>query len=277
MATSGIHQRFSIPTPASTSGSRSASPSSGSESPRASLAPTAAPPPTAPSTSALAGVVRPAGPRALTAADRLPATSDLGGKGRSFNAIKNKLREVLFGASAERKGTAPHGTAGRTVQQHNARQITNMANADAISLTNAKGHRLDGHFFSPRTSGTKGLPDLTKPVVLLLTGSGGCAEEQGMGIAAEHSLRHDVNVMSVNYRGYGTSQGKPTEKGLYQDAQAMYGELLNMGFRPENIVVHGFSMGAAVAAQLHSACDQAGVQLKGVVYDRPMTSTKDAA
>ena len=91
-----------------------------------------------------------------------------------------------------------------------------------------------------------------------------------------YSHQLGFNVMSINYRGYGTSEGQPTEKGLYQDAQATYGKLFEMGFTPEQIIVHGYSMGAAVAGQLHKAADAAGVPLNGVVYDRPMVSTRDA-
>ena len=49
------------------------------------------------------------------------------------------------------------------------------------------------------------MPDTGKPVVLLLTGSGGTAEEYGYDLGKMYSEELDVNVMGVNYRGFGAS------------------------------------------------------------------------
>ncbi len=85
------------------------------------------------------------------------------------------------------------------------------------------------------------------PLVIYLHGNGGNIGDYldeasvlvGMGL----------DVLLVEYRGYGESAGSPSEKGFYLDAQAAYdwaaGELA-----PPRVVVFGRSLGTAVAADL---------------------------
>jgi fermentation-respiration switch protein FrsA (DUF1100 family) len=60
------------------------------------------------------------------------------------------------------------------------------------------------------------------------------------------------SIVIIDYRGYGKSEGTPTEAGLYADAQAAYEYLLSLGYRPGQIIVHGESLGTAVAVNLAS-------------------------
>ncbi len=58
-------------------------------------------------------------------------------------------------------------------------------------------------------------------------------------------------VLLVDYRGYGTSTGKPSESGTYADAQAAWRWLITQrGLQAADIVVVGESLGGAVAAEL---------------------------
>jgi fermentation-respiration switch protein FrsA (DUF1100 family) len=59
-----------------------------------------------------------------------------------------------------------------------------------------------------------------------------------------------VNVLAYDYRGYGRSQGKPSEAGTYLDAQAAYAWLRNRGFAAGHILAYGESLGGAIAAEL---------------------------
>ena len=62
-----------------------------------------------------------------------------------------------------------------------------------------------------------------------------------------------LSVFIFDYRGYGRSQGKPTEEGLYLDAQAAYKYLIEkQNLKEESIVVYGKSIGANVAVELCS-------------------------
>jgi fermentation-respiration switch protein FrsA (DUF1100 family) len=59
-------------------------------------------------------------------------------------------------------------------------------------------------------------------------------------------------VLIVDYRGYGKSEGEPSESNLYEDAEAAYEWLLAQGRKPKRIVLYGESLGTAVATDLAS-------------------------
>ena len=62
-----------------------------------------------------------------------------------------------------------------------------------------------------------------------------------------------VNILAVDYRGYGKSEGKPDEAGVYRDADAAYDYLVKQRhFRAEDIIIYGHSLGGAVAVNLAS-------------------------
>ena len=92
------------------------------------------------------------------------------------------------------------------------------------------------------------------------------------GNAANISNRADVykflqstpaNVLAVEYRGYGRSEGKPSEAGLYLDAEAGYEYLVNAtGVAPHQIIAFGQSLGTAVAAHLAAKREVGGVLLE---------------
>ena len=54
-------------------------------------------------------------------------------------------------------------------------------------------------------------------------------------------------VMTIDYRGYGMSGGKPTESGMYADAEAAIEWLKSNGLTGDRLVVYGFSLGTSVA------------------------------
>lgn len=64
---------------------------------------------------------------------------------------------------------------------------------------------------------------------------------------------HDMNlsVLIFDYRGYGNSEGKPSEDGTYLDAEAAWDYLVRVKQKkPEKVVLFGRSLGAAVAAEI---------------------------
>jgi fermentation-respiration switch protein FrsA (DUF1100 family) len=59
------------------------------------------------------------------------------------------------------------------------------------------------------------------------------------------------NVLALEYRGYGHSEGKPGEPGIYRDADAAYQYLVNVKhIDPATVISFGQSLGTAVAAHL---------------------------
>ncbi len=89
------------------------------------------------------------------------------------------------------------------------------------------------------------------PTVIFFYGNGAYAA----GMAAEFTnfRRLGLNVLLVEYPGYGMSEGKPSEQRFYQAADAAYAYLQS---QPDidrgRIVAAGWSMGAAVAIDLAS-------------------------
>jgi len=85
--------------------------------------------------------------------------------------------------------------------------------------------------------------------------------------------RTGVNVLLVSYRGYGKSEGKPGEQGLYKDAEAAYEYLVDTKqYAPQDIYLLGRSIGSAVA--IHLAQDR---KSGGLILITPITSGKEIA
>ncbi len=75
--------------------------------------------------------------------------------------------------------------------------------------------------------------------------------------------RLGLSVFLFDYRGYGRSQGRPSEEGLYQDAQGAHDYLTRTKMiRPERIILFGRSLGAAVAGELAAQKPAVGLILE---------------
>ncbi|MXY24376.1 MAG: alpha/beta hydrolase [Acidobacteria bacterium] len=59
-----------------------------------------------------------------------------------------------------------------------------------------------------------------------------------------------VDVVLVDYRGYGRSEGAPDEEGIYRDGLAIYDAVVARSVRAEDIVLFGRSLGGAVAIEV---------------------------
>jgi len=68
---------------------------------------------------------------------------------------------------------------------------------------------------------------------------------------AQRLARSGVNVLLLSYRGYGRSEGSPSEYGVYRDGRAALQHAVDhLGFAPENIFLLGRSLGSAVAIDM---------------------------
>jgi len=54
---------------------------------------------------------------------------------------------------------------------------------------------------------------------------------------------HNYGVLMIDYRGYGMSEGSPTEQGLIEDADAGIDWLIEKGLTGDRCVYYGFSLG----------------------------------
>jgi hypothetical protein len=88
-------------------------------------------------------------------------------------------------------------------------------------------------------------------------------------------LLHDMNmnIFIIDYRGYGNSQGRPSEQGLYSDAKAAYDYLVNnLNIKTAEIIVYGESLGAAVA--VHLACE---AKVAALILEGAFSKSRDLA
>lgn len=80
--------------------------------------------------------------------------------------------------------------------------------------------------------------------------------------------RIHCNIVSYDYSGYGASSGKPSEKNLYADAEAVWASLSERyNIAPERVILYGQSIGTVATVDLASKH-----QVAGVVLHSPLTS-----
>jgi uncharacterized protein len=81
------------------------------------------------------------------------------------------------------------------------------------------------------------------------------------------------NILALEYRGYGHSEGKPSEAGLYLDADAAYQYLTDTKrIDPRSIVSFGQSLGTTVATDL-----AARRKVGALILEAPLPSASRAA
>jgi pimeloyl-ACP methyl ester carboxylesterase len=83
------------------------------------------------------------------------------------------------------------------------------------------------------------------------------------------------NVLAFDYRGFGDSPGTPTEHGLYADALVAYRYLVHQLFvSADRIILSGRSLGAAVAVELATQVDTAGLLLLAPIDSVPRVGAR---
>lgn len=66
-------------------------------------------------------------------------------------------------------------------------------------------------------------------------------------------LNWGYNILVTDYRSFGKSTGMLNgETNMYSDADKIYDYAINLGYRPENIILYGYSMGTSLAGYLAS-------------------------
>jgi len=114
---------------------------------------------------------------------------------------------------------------------------------EAVEFESSDGLMLQG-WFVPRASDAPG----KERVVLFFHGNTGNISDCIETLQMFHQL--GLSTFIFDYRGYGLSQGSPTEQGTYDDAEAAWIYLLrDRGIKAEDVVVLGRSLGAAIASQ----------------------------
>jgi fermentation-respiration switch protein FrsA (DUF1100 family) len=109
-----------------------------------------------------------------------------------------------------------------------------------------------------------------RPLILYFHGNAG-----GIDLRVErfHAIaKAGMGLIAIEYRGYASSTGSPSERGLKLDGEAAYAAAIASGVAPERIVPLGESLGSGVAVWL-----AASRKVGALVLDSPYSSIADVA
>ena len=105
--------------------------------------------------------------------------------------------------------------------------------------------------------------------ILFLHGNAGSLENR------IHKINHfkdmNINFLIIAWRGFSGNAGKPTEKGLYEDARSAVRWLNAEGIDVKNIIIYGESLGTGVAVEIAQ-----NRSFAGIILESPFTSMIDA-
>jgi len=131
---------------------------------------------------------------------------------------------------------------------------------EKVTLKTADGLLLSGWYIPAEDS---------EFTVLFCHGNGGNMMHRLDSINIFYNLGLDCFIF--DYRGYGNSEGKPSEEGTYLDVRAAYKWLTEeKKVSPDDIIIFGRSLGGSIAAQLASR-----VEAKALVVESSFTSYVD--
>ncbi len=134
--------------------------------------------------------------------------------------------------------------------------------AEEVWLTAADGPRLHAWFFAADKGSAR-----ARFALLFCHGNGGNLTSRPGYYRA--ILETGVNLLTFDYRGYGRSDGEPSEHGTYADAQAAYQWLRTRGFAPEQILVWGESLGGGIASHVAATLPVGGLALQSTFTSIP--------
>jgi fermentation-respiration switch protein FrsA (DUF1100 family) len=147
-----------------------------------------------------------------------------------------------------------------------------VAGVEDCWLVTPDGVKIHGWFSEPRRKTNGALITVpADPVLLWFHGNGGNITDRYdmMRMLVQIPAR----VFIIDYRGYGKSEGSPSEAGLYKDGQAAWDYLtVTRKVRSDRLVIFGESLGGAVAIEL-----AARVEPAGLIVQSSFTSIADMA
>lgn len=131
----------------------------------------------------------------------------------------------------------------------------------AAALTTKDGLHLQGHWRAPEAG---------KPTIVYFHGNGGSLA--GSTRETQGFTGSGYGVLLVEYRGYGSNPGAPSEQGLYQDGRAAMAFLAARDIAPARTIIVGHSLGTGTATEMARQFAPAALILLA-----PFTSLPDAA
>ena len=102
-----------------------------------------------------------------------------------------------------------------------------------------------------------------KPTILFFHGNAATrAVPFRVQYCSTYATRLNANVLAIDYRGFGDSEGSPSEIGLIADARAAWDWTVRHGARPEDILLVGVSLGTGVISGLGAQLAKEGKSSK---------------
>lgn len=135
-------------------------------------------------------------------------------------------------------------------------------NVSDVFIETSDGVKIHSLFFKHNAS---------KKVVLFFHGNAGNLYQRYENALALN--KKGINILLVDYRGYGRSTGEATEAGIYLDGEAAYHYLtITKSFKSTDITILGRSIGSTVAMEISQ-----NKSLGGIVLISPLSTGKEMA
>ncbi|MCB1721618.1 MAG: alpha/beta hydrolase [Alphaproteobacteria bacterium] len=108
------------------------------------------------------------------------------------------------------------------------------------------------------------------PVILFFHGNAGNISNRLFKIS--DYIEAGYGVLMAEYRGYGGNPSTPSEEGLYADARAYFSWLNAHGYKDEDLILYGESLGSGVATEM-----AAQRKVKALILEAPFARLSDPA
>ena len=157
---------------------------------------------------------------------------------------------------------------------YNTKNLGNDINVEQITINN----RLNGFIYR----GSNGEGELHNKYVIFYSGSGSSNTSQIRNIIRWY-VERGASVVGVDYGGFGSSgkqvsSGKIRQNDIYSDAQEIYNYVKKtLNIRKSDIIIHGYSLGGAVAAHVAANVSDGEDRLCGLILQSSIKNTRNAA
>lgn len=130
-----------------------------------------------------------------------------------------------------------------------------------ITVTTSDGLALKAWFVEPSRN---------MPVIVFFHGNAGNISHRLYKVSDYANAGY--GVLMAEYRGYGGNSSAPTEEGLYADGRAYFSWLNDKGYKDDDIILYGESLGTGVAVQMAKEHN-----IKALVLEAPYARLSDPA
>lgn len=127
-----------------------------------------------------------------------------------------------------------------------------------VWATTSDGVRVHGWAMAPE--------GVARAWLLYSHGNAGNVSVRPSGVAP--LVRDGLGVLLYDYRGYGRSEGSPTEQGTYRDGEAMLAQASRLAAGPGRVFLYGVSLGGGVSYELAARHPE----VAGLITDATFTS-----